>query len=121
MILLTSLCVCLDLALLLCRKNRLPLHITKKELDAHAQTPGTGITFVAGITESACGQAILQTTALLFLMNYLSLFENLGVGFWTRVRLLPRSLASRIKLCSFPIKAHFLSNDLSGDGQLNLV
>ena len=55
MILLTSLCISVDLALL-CRKNRVHLHITKQELDFFIQPLSTEVIFVAGTTESARNQ-----------------------------------------------------------------
>lgn len=100
MILLISLRGFVDHAFL-CRKKRVLLRIRKQEPDPLPQPWSTEITLVAGITESAQDQDMLQATALPLLINFQTPLKtpdpgsNLrGAGFWTRVCLLSRLLAS---------------------------
>lgn len=64
MILQTSLCVSVDLALL-CGQNTVLLHIAKQEPETLAQPGGTEIMFVAGIMGSAHNPEMLQATTFL--------------------------------------------------------
>lgn len=70
MILLTSPCVPIGLALL-CRKNKVFLHITEHKPPFPARPPSTEITWVVDIIiESAQSQEMLQATVLPVLINY---------------------------------------------------
>ena len=70
MILLTSLCVSVDLTLL-CRKDEVLLHTREHKSPFLAQPPSADITFAVGIIiKSAQNQEMLLATVLPVLINY---------------------------------------------------
>lgn len=77
MILLTSLCVSVDLALL-CRKNRTLLPVMKQKPAPSLSPRALEILSVAGIIQCARDRGTLQATVLPLLINPLSPLENPG-------------------------------------------